>query len=106
MCRVGQFSGFQQFIESSRVSTGSRRLVSLAGVIEGFRGWMQSYETNTMYSGHDVAILMTGSEYLLPFSSLLVRLYQIHLTCCFTCHRAPVRSMDDSEDETRQVQSA
>ena len=43
------------------VTVGRERLVSLAGVIEGFRNWMHSYETNTMYSGHDVAILMTGS---------------------------------------------
>lgn len=50
---------------------GSRRLVSLAGVIDGFRSWMQSYETNTMYSGHDVAILMTGFEPLLPFTLVI-----------------------------------
>ncbi|XP_070194177.1 A disintegrin and metalloproteinase with thrombospondin motifs like [Littorina saxatilis] len=56
------FSGFQQFIESSRVSIGGEPLVSLSGVIEGFRGWMHAYETNSKYAGHDVAILMTGEN--------------------------------------------
>ncbi|XP_025109393.1 uncharacterized protein LOC112573337 [Pomacea canaliculata] len=53
------FSGFQTFIESSRIP-GSRERVSLDDVLEGFRAWIQTYESNTMNPPHDVAVLMTG----------------------------------------------
>ena len=54
------------------MTVGTERLVSLAGVIEGFRNWMHSYETNTMYSGHDVAILMTGVSVVVVLLLVLV----------------------------------